>query len=370
MTRLLAVAGTGQVSGAERVLLRVLATARAEGWAVACAAPPGPLAAQLREHGVRVVPLPELGLAAGPRALAVPRTLARWARAAGAVRRTARGADVVLGNALTALPVLRLARCRPPVVWLAHDVVVRPDRLRMVHLCAPALSRVVGVSAAVTERLLDAGVPLSVVHNGVAWPVDPAHPAPAPAVPVVGVNALLTPWKGHHVVLEAAARLTGPVRIEVMGGRLPKDAEYADGVARAAAALSSASDRVEVEVLGHVADPLARMRTWTVALSASTDPEACPLNVLEAMSLGVPVVATDHGGSPEVLDGTGLLVPPGDPAALAAAVVRVLDDPELRERCSREGRARVAAAHRLEEQTQVLLRLLADEAAGHEVGES
>lgn len=357
MTRLLALAGTGQVSGAERVLLRTLAAARERGWAVTCVTPPGPLEAALREHGVRVVTMPELGLAAGPRAVAVPRTLLRWLRAAATVRRASRDADVLLANALTALPVLRLARCRPPALWLAHDVVVRADRLRTVRLAAPALRRIVGVSAAVTTRLEGCGVPLTVVHNGVAWPVEPAHPEPPPATPVVGVNALLTPWKGHHVVLEAAARLPGPVRVEIMGGRLPKDADYADGVARAAAAVSTAG-RVEVEVLGHVADPLARMRTWTVALSASVDPEACPLNVLEAMSLGVPVVATDHGGSPEVLDGAGLLVPPGDADALAGAVARLLDDPALRERCSQQGRERVAAAHRLETQTQALLDLL------------
>ena len=101
-----------------------------------------------------------------------------------------------------------------------------------------------------------------------------------------------------------------------------------------------------MRVLGHVADPAERMRRWTVAVSASVEPEACPLNVLEAMSLGVPVVATDHGGAPEVLDGAGLLVPPGDPAALADSLTRLLGDADLRARCARLGRDRVAAAHR------------------------
>ena len=159
------------------------------------------------------------------------------------------------------------------------------------------------------------------------------------------------------MLLDAATALPPDVVVELMGGHLAKDADHAAAVrARAEAAAAGAS---RVRVLGHVADPLARMRTWTVAVSASVEPEACPLNVLEAMSIGVPVVATDHGGSPEVLAGAGLLVPPGDPDALADAVTRLLDDAELHERCATLGRDRVASGHRLDQQTATLFELLA-----------
>jgi glycosyltransferase involved in cell wall biosynthesis len=106
------------------------------------------------------------------------------------------------------------------------------------------------------------------------------------------------------------------------------------------------------------------MRGWSVAVSASTDPEACPLAVLEAMSLGIPVVATDHGGAPEVLAGAGLLVPPGDARALAEAVTRLLDDPDLRTRCAVRGRERVVAGHDLAQQTALLLHTLLGIASG------
>jgi glycosyltransferase involved in cell wall biosynthesis len=139
---------------------------------------------------------------------------------------------------------------------------------------------------------------------------------------------------------------------------LPKDTDHAAALRRRAEGLG---DRVAV--LGHVADPQARMRTWTVAVSASVEPEACPLNVLEAMSLGIPVVASDHGGTPEVLAGSGRLVPPGDPAALAAAIVRLLDDPGERRRCAEAGRHRVATAHQWDVQVARLLDVLAAEAA-------
>jgi glycosyltransferase involved in cell wall biosynthesis len=76
------------------------------------------------------------------------------------------------------------------------------------------------------------------------------------------------------------------------------------------------------------------------------------------MSIGLPVVATDHGGTPEVLDGAGLLVPPGDPLALAGAISRLLDDTQLRRRCAEAGPEKVAAGLTLAHQTEAFLALL------------
>ena len=89
---------------------------------------------------------------------------------------------------------------------------------------------------------------------------------------------------------------------------------------------------------GHVPahDALARLRVFVL----SSYMENAPLALLEAMAAGVPVVATRVGGVPELVpEGTGLLVAPGDPAALAAAIGRLLDDPAL-------ARAQAAAARR------------------------
>lgn len=353
--RLLAVTSTGQVSGAERVLAHVLVAASRAGWQVACAAPRGTLAEELATAGVRHLPLPELGLAVGSRPVAYARTVSRWLRAARVVRRASRDTDLVLVNALTALPVVRLARPGPPVAWLAHDVLVRPDRLRMFRLCRAALARVIAVSAAVASRLEASGVRVDVVHNGVPWPVEPA--GPTSGSPVVGISALLTPWKGHHVLLDAVPMLSGEVSVEIMGGHLVTDEDFAASIrARCTEPLL----REKVRLLGHVADPVARMRTWTVAVSASVQPEACPLTVLEAMSIGVPVVATDHGGAPEVLAGTGLLVTPNDAEALAQAINTLLGDPGLRARCATSARERVEAGHRLDRQTEALLGVLTE----------
>jgi glycosyltransferase involved in cell wall biosynthesis len=76
----------------------------------------------------------------------------------------------------------------------------------------------------------------------------------------------------------------------------------------------------------------------------STSPEPFSLTVPEAMSCGLPVVGTAHGGTPEIVDqgGTGLLVPPGDEAALARALVRLCRDPALAATMGARGRALVA----------------------------
>ena len=347
--RLLAVTGTGQVSGAERVLLRALAAALADGWRVSCLAPPGRATEELVAAGVEVVAIPELGGLG-------PSITTRWATTVRTLRRQAAKADVVLVNSLAALPVVRASSCPAPVVWLAHDVVVRCDRLWAVRWSWPALAHVVAVSGAVASRLpVSGGCGTSVVHNGVPAPSEPVtSPASLPSSPVVGLNAALTPWKGHHVLLDAVAHLDDGVRVELVGGALDSDAGYAAQLStRVAREWRETPERVSM--VGHVDDPASRMRTWSVAVSASVLPEACPLAVLEAMSLGVPVVATDHGGSPEVLAGAGLLVPPRDPVALARGVSRLLTDAGLWERCRDAGLARIAACHRLDRQLDSLL---------------
>jgi len=154
---------------------------------------------------------------------------------------------------------------------------------------------------------------------------------------------VLTEWKGLHVLLEAMTRVKqSDAVLELMGVAHPKDGAYAAALEQRAAEPDLAG---RVRFLGFVADPLARVRDWSVAVSASIDPEAGPLTALEAMSVGVPFVATDHGGVTELLGDAGLLVPPGDVDALADAISRLLDDPELRARCRAAGPPTIVARH-------------------------
>jgi len=151
--------------------------------------------------------------------------------------------------------------------------------------------------------------------------------------------ANLLPVKGHRHLFEALARVEG-ARLDVAG----------DGPLRAE--LESQARRLPVEFLGAVSHPdlLAGLREgrWDAVVLPSVptpegDREGVPVSLVEAMAAGVPVVSTTSGAIPElVTEGAGLLVPPGDAAALAAALER-LREPGLRRELSARGRGRVEA---------------------------
>jgi glycosyltransferase involved in cell wall biosynthesis len=347
----LAVNHTGMVSGGEEVVLRMLAAAAEQGWVTTVAAPAGPIVERAADIGAGWLPLPDLGLPGGRLPVATTLLGARNAVAARRIRALAH-VDVVVASGMRVLPVLRLAAPRAPVVWLVQSMVDRRRWRRLVRACAPVVGTAVAVSQAVADSIGPARFPVTVVPNGTPWPVEPA-PVDPPSPTVLGCAAMLTPWKGQDVLLEAVARLTRKdVVVELMGGCYPKDVGYADRLRHRA----SAPDLLgRVRFLGHVADPVARMRTWTLAVSSSVDPEAAPLSVLEAMSVGVPIVATNHGGPPEVVGDAGVLVAPRDSEAMAAAVDALLDDSELRLRCARAGPRIVASGFRLDRQIDVLL---------------
>ncbi len=98
-------------------------------------------------------------------------------------------------------------------------------------------------------------------------------------------------------------------------------------------------------------DPRFAFRACDVFVLASHS-ETFGMVLMEALALGVPSIATDRGGVPEIItDGeNGLLVPRRDPGAIARALVRLYRSPELRDRLARNGRAFVREAHDLERQ--------------------
>jgi glycosyltransferase involved in cell wall biosynthesis len=182
---------------------------------------------------------------------------------------------------------------------------------------------------------------IAVVPNGVdlAAMERAAAPAPRPLPPRIPgglallVPANLTPVKGHDVLLRSLNRLGE-------GAGRPFDVWLAgDGGSRAA--LESRARRTpvhgRVHFLGRRDDIFALMRAADLVVLPSRR-EGHPLALLEALALGRPAVACTTGGIPEIVTHgrTGWLVPPEDPAALAAALVRLASDPDLRRRLGEE----------------------------------
>jgi glycosyltransferase involved in cell wall biosynthesis len=184
--------------------------------------------------------------------------------------------------------------------WLAR----RSDALVVAsHALAEQLRRRLGFPA---DRI-------EVIPNGVE---------PVPATEdgeLVASISVLEPVKGLDAFVGAAANLGGAAdaRFAIFGSG------PAGGDLRSLAIDLGAP----VEFPGHVpADELLPLLRIFVLTSWF---ENCPMALLEAMMAGVPAVVTAVGGVPELVGDTALTVPPGDPAALAAALRRLLDDPAL-----------------------------------------
>ena len=164
--------------------------------------------------------------------------------------------------------------------------------------------------------------------------------------PVVLLPGRLTRWKGQMVLLDALGRLKqagalGSVRAVFAGdaqGRSAYETELRDTIA--AGGLGDA-----VVIAGHVSDMPAAYLASDIVVSASTDPEAFGRVAAEAGAMERPVIATDHGGSREIVlpNRTGVLVPPGDADALAGALRALLSlDKEERALMGRSARAHIA----------------------------
>jgi glycosyltransferase involved in cell wall biosynthesis len=164
-----------------------------------------------------------------------------------------------------------------------------------------------------------------------------------PDSPVVAVVSRLSRLKGLEQFLEAAAIVAArhpAVRFLVVGETNPSELEYLTELGARASRLGV---NHRVRFTGLRADVPALLAHASVSVMPSLN-EALSNVLLESMAAGAPTVATRVGGTPEALDDevTGLLVPPGDPRALAGAIGRLLDDPSL---AARLGRAARQAVH-------------------------
>lgn len=174
--------------------------------------------------------------------------------------------------------------------------------------------------------------------------------------------------KGIDTAIRALACLANdpgapPARLDIAGEGEPG---YVDGLRALAADLGQAG---RVRFLGKLehAQLVERYATYDAYLFPSRWVEPFGRGVIEAMARGVPVIATDRGGPAEIITNgeDGLLVPIGDPAAMAAAAKRIVTEPELAQRIRRNALATVRARYcseRLIEQVEECLRAAAQPA--------
>lgn len=175
-----------------------------------------------------------------------------------------------------------------------------------------------------------------------------------PQAPCVVLSGNVQPWKGQHVLVEAASRLRHAIpelRCLIVGGIHRAGEEYARELKRLCTAHGLAE---QVIFTGFRKDVVDVVNAADVVVHTSVRPEPFGRVILEGMLLGKPVIAAGAGGVPELIeDGrTGILVPPGDAEALAAALKRVLADPEVAAALGQAGRVSAEQKFSLRNQIQ------------------
>jgi glycosyltransferase involved in cell wall biosynthesis len=235
---------------------------------------------------------------------------------------------------------------RPAIISTVHSSRIRcVDDRQTIRQLTPLMDRLIVVSRAIEEKVHEegrVGAPVSLIHNGVdlqrykhqqpCCTLHDEYGIPEDA-PIVGVVARLEAEKGHRTLIDAWPEVLAAVPnawLLVVGEGSERDALEAE------AASLGVNERVVFT--GRREDVPAVTAALDVAVLPSYR-EAQGLSVLEAMALSRPVVASNVGGIPEMIeDGvTGLLVPPNDCDALAAALIKLLTDHPYADMIARRG---------------------------------
>ena len=337
--------GEPGLRGGERQLLYLAAALRARGRRnVVFARPGAELEAEARRQGFETAP--------------ASAAVILKARAEGALlhAHTGHAAGTAAWAAWAGVPVVAHRRVDFPVTSLSA------------RWKYGAAGKVVCVSRAIADIMKAAGTPegrLAVVPDGLPataeeskWAaVDPARfvpPSPGERaafrralsaefrIPedalMIGNLAALVPHKDHASLLAAAVivLLQRPKVKFLIAGRGPEEQSLFESIKRMGLL-------GKVILMGHRADPTPLLKALDVYVQPSWG-EGMGSVLIEAAACGVPVAATSAGGIPEVVDdgATGLLVRPRDPEAMAGALIRLIDDKELRAGLAAQGRARVS----------------------------
>ncbi|WP_143325449.1 glycosyltransferase family 4 protein [Carboxydocella sp. ULO1] len=201
------------------------------------------------------------------------------------------------------------------------------------------VDRFIAVSQLLARDLQRKGVnaeKISLIYNGIPIPAEPTSPLDKgllrqelglePQRPLLGVIGRLHPVKGQAVMLQAAARLVAQGREFTL--LLVGEGQQRQELQNLTSELGLTGC---VHFLGFRSDAAEKIMPALDMLIIPSLSEGCPLVALEAMIRKVPVIASQVGGLPELVEHgiSGLLVPPGDPVELAERIVWLWERPQL-----------------------------------------
>jgi len=320
----LAVAASGALGGAERVLVEWLAAVEAP---VVLACPPGPPADAAVAAGITVVTIPRRPLRRRGRTARAAADIAALGRDVARLARRHRPALVVASGQRPLLAAASAPLAGARMLALLHDLPPGPAPLdAALRAATTRAAAIVATSGAIARAADPAGRRLArthVVHPGVDLERWAAVPPPAGTSRALVLGALV-PWKRADLALEVATRLPG-LMLDFAGASLPGDAP---GYTETLFERANRPDLAQrVRFLGGRDDPRPALAQADLLLHCA-DREPFGLALVEALAAGRPVVAAAAGGPLElVTPACGRLFPPGDAAAAAAAVTALLSDP-------------------------------------------
>ena len=360
---------TSLMSGGEIALLNLVTTLDKEKYeplVVLCAE--GPLADILRKTGLEthIFPLSSSVLQTRKDSLGISSimqlkkcfALLNYTRNLSDLLRSLR-ADLVHTNSLKSDVIGAVAGrlAGVPVIWhvrdrIASDYLPSSVATTFRWLCTFLPSHVITISNATRETLPKAK-PLAasqteritIVHDGVnkhAFSAVECRQWKSQDAVRVGIVGRISPWKGQHVFIKAAALVNKhfPNAVfQIIGGALFDEDSYLSEL-HELVRVASLSD--SVQFLGFRTDMLEVFQNLDIVVHASTIGEPFGQVIVEGMAAGKPVIATNGGGVPEIIeDGeSGLLVPANDESALADALLSLLNEPERARSIGSNGKVR------------------------------
>jgi glycosyltransferase involved in cell wall biosynthesis len=257
--------------------------------------------------------------------------------------------DLIHSNGIKTHLLTALAGIKDiPVVWHIHDFYgSRPLMARVLKLISYRAKQGIAISQAVAQdtKITLPNLPIEVIYNAVDVNYFSPTVSTSHLTLRVGLVATFARWKGHDIFLEAASEIIKKhphlnVRFCIVGGAIYKTrgSQFSEQELKDKAADLDIVDKVDF--LGFQENIAAIYRDFDIVVHASTQPEPFGLAIVEAMACGKPVIVSQAGGAAELFtpnyDAVG--VPPGEPKALAAAILYLLNNPEKRQIISENAR--------------------------------
>lgn len=254
--------------------------------------------------------------------------------------------DLIYANTLKALVVGALASLvsRCPLVFHLHDILSKEhfsttNRRLVVTLANRFASQVITVSHAARNAFIGAGGNpdiIKVVYNGFEPELFRGYGSTSSQLRqrleldnkfLVGHFSRLSPWKGQHILIEALVHCPEDVIAILVGDALFGEQDYVQQLHNQVESLGL---QQRVKFLGFRSDVPQLMRACDVVTHTSTLPEPCARVIVEVMLSGQLLIATQEGGTVELVEQgkTGWLIPPGDSLKLAEIINRCRSHPE------------------------------------------